>query len=247
MNIRTLILPDIHNKWQKVEKIIKYEAPDKIVFLGDYFDDFGDDYRVATETAQWLVASIEQKNRIHIMGNHDMNYAFKDESYKCSGYESAKDYAINSIIEEKDWRKLYLYTWVGDWLCTHAGVHKHFYVKYGNKEDFKIWLKNICDEALVNAFNGEPAHPILAAGVSRGGRQLCGGINWCDAYEFKPIESINQIFGHTPHRQPRYIDEGSPLSKKYSSNLCLDVGNCNYYVLHDNQTNKLDVKKYTDL
>lgn len=31
------------------------------------------------------------------------------------------------------------------------------------------------------------------------------------------------------------------------TNLCLDVGNCNYYVLHDNQTNKLDVKKYIDL
>lgn len=248
MNIRTLILSDIHNKWEKAEKIIKHETPDKIVFLGDYFDDFGDDYRIAVETADWLAASLGQKNRIHIMGNHDTNYAFNHRSYKCSGYETSKDYAISEILKEPDWRKLPLYTWVGDWLCSHAGVHKYFYTKYGNGKDFKTWVKDTCDDALETAFAHQPAKPIMMAGMSRGGRELHGGIDWCDADEFAPIVGVNQIFGHTPQRKPRWINEGSPLSKDYSQNLCLDVSHCNYYVLHDsNNTMNVQIKWYGDL
>jgi len=241
MNTRTLILSDIHNNWEKAEKIIRHEMPDKIVFLGDYFDDFGDDYRVASETAGWLVASLSIPNRTHIMGNHDTNYAFSRRSYKCSGYEAGKDYAISEIIKESDWRKLPLYAWVDNWLCSHAGVHTHFYTKYGNGKDFKTWLKETCGEALETAFANEPAKPILMAGMSRGGRELHGGIDWCDADEFIPVEGINQIFGHTPQRKPRWIDAGSPLTLKYSRNLCLDVSHCNYYVLHDSN-NDMNIK-----
>ena len=247
-NIRTLILSDIHNKWEKAEQIIKAEAPDKIVFLGDYFDDFGDDYRIATETADWLGASLEQKNRTHIMGNHDTNYAFSQRSYKCSGYESGKDYAINAVLNESDWRKLPLYTWVGSWLCSHAGVHRYFYAKYGDGKDFKPWLADTCAEALQHAFEAKPALPILRAGRSRGGIELHGGIDWCDADEFEPIRGVNQIFGHTPQRKPRWINAGSSLSNEYSQNLCLDVSHCNYYVIHNsNKDQVVDVKWIGDL
>ena len=158
MNVKTLILADIHNEWNKAEKIIAHESPDKIVFLGDYFDDFGDDNAIAAKTAEWLLASLKQKNRIHIMGNHDTNYAFPHRSYKCSGYHISKDYAINDVLKESDWRKLPLYTWVGSWLCSHAGVHPHFYIKYSNGEPFKDWLETTCNEALRTAFQIGRAH-----------------------------------------------------------------------------------------
>lgn len=248
MNVRTLILSDIHHKWDTAEKIIKHESADQIVFLGDYFDDFGDDYHIAKDTAQWLVASLEQQNRIHIMGNHDTNYAFNHRSYKCSGYESAKDYAINSVLSESDWRKMPLYTWVGNWLCSHAGVHTYFYEKYGSGSEFKPWLKNTCDAALQHAFEAKAALPILRAGRSRGGDELRGGITWCDANEFSGIPDINQIFGHTPQRNPRWIDSGSLLSNDYSQNLCLDVSHCRYYAIHDsNNDSTIDVKWVDDM
>ena len=248
MNVRTLILSDIHNKWDKAEKIIKHESVDQIVFLGDYFDDFSDNARIATDTAQWLAASLEQPNRVHIMGNHDTNYAFNHRSYKCSGYEDAKDYAINAVLSESDWRKLPLYTWVGSWLCSHAGVHPYFHHKYGKGTEFKSWLKDTCTEALQHAFEAKAALPILRAGRSRGGDELRGGINWCDATEFKPVTGVNQIFGHTPQKNPRWINSGSSLSNDYSQNLCLDVSHCNYYVIHDsNNDHMVSVKWIGDM
>lgn len=233
--MKTLIISDIHNCIEKVDKIIKHESADQIVFLGDYFDDFGDDYRVATQTANWLAASLAQPNRIHLMGNHDISYAIAHRSYKCSGYESGKDYAINSILSESDWRKLKTHTWVGNYLCSHAGVHKYFYTKYGENKPFNIWLDTICNEAMENAYDLKPALPILRAGQSRGGIEVHGGIMWCDRDEFVAIDGINQIFGHTPSKRPLWLEYGSPLSKAYSKNLALDnYGHSNYYAIHDN-------------
>lgn len=248
MNVRTLILSDIHNSWVKAEKIIKYESADQIVFLGDYFDDFGDDYRIATGTAQWLATSLEQNNRIHIMGNHDTNYAFSHRSYKCSGYTADKEEFINLILKQKDWRKMPLYTQVGSWLCSHAGVHHRLYDRYGKGKDFNTWLKDTCEFALENAFANQSCVSILQAGRSRGGTETVGGINWCDANEFSGISGINQIFGHTPQQKPRWINKGSSLSSDYSQNLCLDVSHCNYYVIHDsNNDQTVSVKWIGDL
>jgi len=242
MNIRTLIIPDLHLKWQKADTIISHVAADKIVFLGDYFDDFGDNPITNQVMAEWVKNSLDQPNRIHLMGNHDTNYAFRHRSYKCSGYTSAKEQSINTILKEGDWRKMPLYTKVGSWLCSHAGVHNHLYEQYGNKLDFYKWLDHACNVALETAFANKPAVSILRAGRSRGGTETVGGINWCDADEFRAIASINQVFGHTPQTEPRWINTGSSLSKQYSQNLCLDVDNANCYAIHDSDTDK--IKEY---
>jgi len=247
MNVRTLIIPDLHLKWQKADKIIKHEATDKIVFLGDCFDDFGDNSTMNQVMSEWVKNSLDQPNCIHIMGNHDTNYAFRNRSYKCSGYTSAKEEAINLILKENDWRKMPLYTQVGSWLCSHAGVHNHMYEQYGNGLDFYKWLKDTCNDALTNAFANKPTFPILRAGRSRGGIETVGGITWCDADEFSGIPGINQIFGHTPQRKPRWINKGSSLSKEYSQNLCLDVNNANYYAIHDSDTDKIKVCHIGDM
>ena len=62
--IKTIIIPDIHNDYHTAEKIIKKENPDKIIFLGDYFDDF---YDTIKDVTKWLVKSLQQKNRIHLI------------------------------------------------------------------------------------------------------------------------------------------------------------------------------------
>ncbi len=38
----TLILPDLHLKVEQADKIIKHVGADKIICVGDVFDDFGD-------------------------------------------------------------------------------------------------------------------------------------------------------------------------------------------------------------
>lgn len=247
MNIRTLIIPDLHLKWQTADKIINHVAADKIVFLGDYFDDFGDDYRDNLIMAEWLAASLEQSNRIHCMGNHDINYAIPHRAYKCSGYEAGKDYAINSVLKEKDWKKLKLFTWVGSWLCSHAGLHKYFYTDFCGQNEFKPWLENICDEAMENAFGLRHPDPILRAGYSRGGNSLYGGIMWCDRKEFVPINGVNQIFGHTPCKKPIWIVKNDPNSADYTQNLSLDVSHAQYYAIHDSVNDKVTIHWIGDM
>jgi hypothetical protein len=71
---------------------------------------------------------------------------------------------------------------------------------------------------------------ILQAGRSRGGLAKHGGIMWCNQREFFPINGINQIFGHTPVKSPKWIN------KENSKNLALDVNNSDYYAIYDDKT-----------
>lgn len=240
---KCLIIPDLHLQHERADQIIKHESADKIVFLGDYFDDWNDDYTSNCIMAEWLASSLKQPNRIHLFGNHDISYAFKHRSYKCSGYEIGKDYAINNVLKESDWRKLHLYTYVNDYLCSHAGVHNHMYQIYSNGRSLNTYLEEECKLALDDAFAGLPAHKILRAGRSRGGLETVGGIVWCDASEFVGIHGINQIFGHTPSAKPFWKDFESPLSKTYNRNLALDnYGHSNYYAIHDEKSNEVTIK-----
>jgi hypothetical protein len=235
--MKTLIIPDIHTNYKLAEKIILEENADKIVFLGDYFDEFYDNASIAQNTAEWLKESLNKPNRIHLFGNHDVNYAFHDDSYKCSGYSAGKDIAINSVLKTEDWKKLSLFTWVGSWLCSHAGVHPYW---YSNQNiPFKEYLSNQCEAALDLAFSNKPAHPLLRAGKSRWGSEVVGGIIWCDIDEFALIENVNQIFGHTKVREETwFINDG-----QNSRNVCIDnvINLCNYAV-HDGKTDKITIK-----
>lgn len=247
MNVKTLILSDLHLNYKIADKIIKCECPDKVVLLGDYFDDFGDTVADNVEMAHWLKNSMSISNRIHLMGNHDIGYAMPHRSYKCSGYTISKEYAINDVI--KDWTSLKLFTWVGPWLCSHAGIHNHLYNRDGIGYEFNTWLTNTCDEALKNAFENKPADTILRAGRIRGGIELFGGIIWSDAREFDGISGINQVFGHTPSSRPVWINKGEINNTDiYSQNLALDVSHSKYYALHNTvNTNVLTTHWIGDL
>ncbi len=72
-NEKLIIIPDLHNDYFTAEKIIKKENRDKVLFLGDYFDDFYDTLEDADNTAKWLTKSLQQKNRVHLIGNHDLS------------------------------------------------------------------------------------------------------------------------------------------------------------------------------
>lgn len=123
--MRILIIPDVHNRWEKVEKIIKLVSADQVIFLGDYFDDFGDDPHIISKTANWFKHSVHQPNRIHLCGNHDIQYWQKDNPrVRCSGYDQYKSIAINDIVESRDWEKLkFFHVLDNRWLLSHAGVH----------------------------------------------------------------------------------------------------------------------------
>lgn len=241
---RTLIISDIHLRWKLVDNIINKESPDEIIFLGDYFDDFGDTPIKNLVMAEWLVHSLEQPNRIHLMGNHDIMYGARDRNYRCSGYNEDKEYLINTVMTRDHWKQFKMYYWLDDILCSHAGVHVHFHKQNSvNGRDLKTWLEQESKLALHNAFERRPQiHEMFNAGYSRGGIQLYGGIVWCDFDEFKGIPGVKQIFGHTPQSIPtwkNYDEDGLT-----SENLCLDTHNRDYAIYSNGE---LEIKSSIDI
>ena len=207
----TLIIPDIHLRWQEAEDIIASVKHDEVIFLGDYFDDFGDNPEMVESTCDWFVASVKKPNRIHLFGNHDVHYAFPYRTFKCSGYEQWKDFIIGDNVPRDIWDKVKWYHVLDNtWLLTHAGLHKshvptHLRGLTAKRDEFFGELTKFLDVELKAGFrkaaNNESSW-ILNAGRSRGGLFNVGGITWCDYNaEFHPLTGLNQIFGHTPQRE----------------------------------------------
>jgi len=212
--MKTLIIPDIHNRVDWIEPFLISQKYDKVVFLGDYFDDFGDSPKDAKIVAKWLQQSLQFKNRIHLFGTHDMWYRFPfNPCLLASGNTGAKSEAIKKILDEDDWNLLQFYHFEQNHLLTHAGLHPSF-VKNNNPLDS---LEILIDQAKIEIQEGT-IDPILDAGFARGGTNPFGGITWLDWYEeFESIPNLNQIVGHTEVKAP--VEKSLFNSKNY----CLDT------------------------
>ncbi len=217
MLMKYLILPDIHNRIALAEKIISHTKPDLTIFLGDVFDDFHDTPDIAKDVARWFVKSVNKKDRIHLCGNHDVHYWFKDNiGTRCSGYDAYKSIAINDIVKTKHWEKLkFFHVLDGKWLLSHAGVHpvwinpdsfKSSAISEAKLSDVVDKLTHDSNEAVRNLYANKD-HWFTYAGFSRSYRSRSyGGLLWCDwTQEFFPMKGIHQIVGHTPQREIKWV------------------------------------------
>lgn len=221
---KVLIIPDVHNRFYEAEGIIMRENPDHTVFLGDYFDNYGDTPEYALQTAVWLKLSMENSNRTHLLGNHDLSYL--DRLERCPGWEEWKQYAVNKT--GIDLSKLKMFCYVDDWLCTHAGLSRYFYDAYSRDgETVKDFLERYSeDDDLVRR--------LYDCSPYRGGRDAFGGILWCDYEEFEDIPNQKQIFGHTHDTKPR-TNIGENIQ-----HICLDTF-LRYYAIYENK--EMEIKK----
>jgi hypothetical protein len=230
---KILVIGDIHNHWVMAESIAsKYDATHTIVFVGDYYDDFGDSAIDADQTARWLKESLSKPNRVHLMGNHDINYAYfnirpgsnlGNQIYNCSGYSPAKDDAINRIMSNEDWDKIkFAHKENGFWF-SHAGFHPFWFASppYGmDDEVINIKLKKIQKAINDREFSNE----LAAAGKCRGGIHRVGGLLWRDHNQetytgsyWNDQSGIKQVSGHTPMRK------GIDIEEVRNGGLCIDI------------------------
>lgn len=213
--MRTLVIPDLHNQTEHADYWLKTIAHDRVVFLGDYFDDFHDTADDARATALWLrerIDSLSPEEAVFLLGNHDFAYlrSFDPRAY-CSGYTHAKAAAIRAVLEPRHWERLRLAHAEQGWLLSHAGFHPSLV----SEPTAEVILVQ-CEVALAHP---ERAAALFGAGRDRGGMQAVGGVLWLDWSSFVPIADLNQIVGHTP---------GSKVRRKHgeqSRNVCLDVRN----------------------
>jgi hypothetical protein len=226
--MKILAIGDIHHHIKAAEEIAsKYENTHKIIFVGDYFDDFNDNPSVACKTSFWLKESLSKPNRIHLYGNHDLNYTPFCEHividrmikmYSCSGYEKKKDTVIKTILKNEDWKKLKLHHFENGFHFTHAGIARQL---------FEHPIKGVTNESILESienlnikfYNREMTDLIGGAGYCRGGHIPVGGITWNDHnQEADPINGIKQIYGHTPINDIDVLEDNSGV------NICIDCG-----------------------
>jgi len=245
MGKKIITIGDIHNHWPEAEAIAsKYDDTHTIIFTGDYFDDFGDSAVDAIQTAKWLKASLAKPNRIHLMGNHDINYSFYNAGrteagcakniYDCSGYSLEKDIAINKVLEQEDWDKIKLYHIEYGFIFTHAGIHPHWFEHpmLGVNIDY---VKEKLDKATDDYRNRVWNDLIGAAGRCRGGIHKAGGILWCDYFrEATLVSGIKQVFGHTPVTSKMHSGIDIDTDGDRSVNINIDCGLSEVLRIHEN-------------
>lgn len=245
--MRTLVIPDIHNRIIRAQSIIDKVPHDKLVLTGDYFDNHGEGANAAEyarNTAIWLKEKIlHNPKAVALLGNHDTSYVWSNNiHFRCSGYTPYKSIAINDVLTSEDKSKFGVYHIDQNHVFSHAGLTNKLWKKYSSLfveqgetetklEFFDRVMKVVSNEA-IEAANSNNNVELFGAGWDRGGFQQYGGINWVDWNTFGPVNGINQIVGHSIHRVPQIL-----LQHKHGGFVKQDV--TEHYKLLD-AANKLD-------
>lgn len=205
--MKTLVIPDVHNHTTEVEAQIARYPADRVVFLGDYFDSFGDTPAMAADTAAWLKASLARPERLHLWGNHDLWYRFPTNSQICwigSGFTPRKHAEISKILTVEDWSRLKLVEFVDEIALCHAGIGPEvFGHPVAGLDPGRIESK--CAAAMQDA----------EAGIDN---EVFGesGIVWLRWWNLEVAEEFSQFVGHTPAKELRIE------SAHGRRNICLD-------------------------
>ncbi len=196
--MKTFVIGDLHNHVEWIEPFLKENEHDRVIFLGDYFDNFGDTTAIAEHTAQWLSKSVLIPNRIHIMGNHDMPYRFPWNAYfDCPGWTPSKQTSVSKIMTNELWNHIKMAHFDHDikFIYSHAGLTAKL---------FKVCPINGCnlnnfETQILEALNdcnckGNKRIPIFQQNPD----YTYDGITWIRPSNLILLPGITQIIGHTP-------------------------------------------------
>ncbi len=235
-----LIVPDVHDKVNRADHIIKSIPHDEAIFLGDVYDSFFDEENlgIVEKTARWHKQALNNPKNTFLHSNHDMPMAFPNKRLPCSGHRLEKKEICNSILTKEDWAKTKFFVFIDGWLLTHAGLSKPLIGGLHLTEKLEDYLIAESKNALIAANTLNKSHWFFEAGMARGGAAfLGGGITWNDFHrEFQPIKGVKQIFGHTYCKEPTW--------KYYKQNLCLDTDLNHFATIHKG---KVTIGNYRDL
>ena len=196
--MRTLSIPDLHQHTDHADHWLATQRHDRVVFLGDYFDDYGDNVNDARRTALWLRERMEKTGDVFLLGNHDIAYMFpRSPELFCPGFTAAKARSIGEILRPEHWQRFRLAHAEQGWLLSHAGFHPMWL-----KEPTVERILKRCAQAMQKARRGV-VDPILGAGEERGGPQRFGGPLWMD------WDSLIPISRHPPDRRPHARRRGA--------------------------------------
>jgi hypothetical protein len=146
--MKTVIIGDIHGRdcWKQ---IVIDEQPDRVIFIGDYFDSY-DDYTAAEQMSNFeqiinfkLIRESVQSEVIILIGNHDYHY-MRGITEHYSGYQHGAAFAIQQLLYENRKHMQMAYGMNG-FLFSHAGVSSDWLQNHGydNESNLIDWINDM--------------------------------------------------------------------------------------------------------
>jgi hypothetical protein len=227
--MKTIFIGDIHGRdvWKK---IVEAENPDRVVFMGDYFDSF--DISPALQQYNFKeIVQFKETNTcevIMLVGNHDFHYYPGGEQY--SGYQHGAAPANRQLLEENKHHLQMCYL-MGDILCSHAGIGHDWLVTQNGYSDEPI-------DEFVNLIWQHRPNSFMFFGLDPYGDSQTQTPIWIRPLSLLRVnrstplkEKYIQIAGHT---QVTMIDmEGKATGGRYYFIDALDIGQ--YLIYEDDQ------------
>ena len=193
--MKIMAIGDIHGrtKWKKANT----EGVDKVIFIGDYVDSFDESNELMVSNLREIIElkKAEPDKYVLILGNHDIQYLYYPD-YRCSGFRAEIQIDLTELFRTN--RDLFQVAYqVGDYLFTHAGVCKDWYI------EFMPFMKDMEGEMadILNTLHHdrEAQKVLFKAGYMRSKNYGAGGIVWADKNETidDMVYGLHQIVGHT--------------------------------------------------
>lgn len=228
--MRLFLIPDVHEEWEKARKFrdkANLQSVDGVVWFGDLLDSFNHTEESLAGTIE-LVGDVLDSDDVILFGNHDIQYIFNCREFMCSGYRRDTMDEIRESGIADDWAVLGQSIYAVDgWWLSHAGVGPVVFDRYGSPEDIEVESRIQLNDRILSLLTG--------AGYYRGGFHAEGGPMWLDwNMEFKPIEGVNQVVGHTKSAEILRSKSG-----KNSINYCIDNGLQACFIL-DTKTGQME-------
>jgi len=124
--MKTVVIGDIHGRsvWKL---IVETEKPDRVIFIGDYFDSFDIPGIEQIHNFKEIIEYKEsgQCELIMLIGNHDYHYFPEIGDTGTSGYQHTLAPSIMQVIDENR-NHLQMAYQMDEFLFTHAGVSSDF-------------------------------------------------------------------------------------------------------------------------
>lgn len=194
--MRILVIGDIHGH-KAWEKIVLKEDYDRVVFLGDYFDNYRNTpgKEQVTNFREILSMKGTHPDTVELLyGNHDHSYLNKE---KCSGYKWQNQLIYEEVLKEaKDKGYLKPVLVLDDIIFSHAGVSSY-------------WLKEVAglDKPEEITFDTVPLDRFnfnYLTGYDVFGDTPSQSPIWIrpmSLLQFK-VEGYRQVVGHTQMKKP---------------------------------------------
>jgi len=217
-----LAVGDIHTHLPVILKVERHlDEFDKVVFLGDYVDDWDASPEASYNTIKKLIRLKEKyPDKIELLtGNHCLSEYLAGE-FRCSGFKEITHQLVKNLYKTKDSGNVPLFQPAyskGNILFTHAGITKTYW------KDLQLLIKNhypSCQEILnlpltlagkisnilglawLNHFSNRDDklfQTFHQAGAYRGGFGTPSFV-WADKEELlkDPLPKLHQVVGHSP-------------------------------------------------